>query len=125
MLDDLGVLDALMERGIVSTGFQYRDRRTGPIADLDLGVLSEDTRYPFRVQCEQCKLTPILLEVLERHGQRDGPLRPAAWSRPRPTGVRRRVTTEAGDTFTADWVLGRRRRQLAGAADRRRSPSRA
>ncbi len=37
MLADLGVLDALMERGIASTSFQYRDRRTGPIAELDLG----------------------------------------------------------------------------------------
>ncbi len=64
MLADLGVLDALLERGIVSTGFQYRDRRTGPIAELDLGVLAEDTPYPFRVQCEQSKLTPILLERL-------------------------------------------------------------
>ena len=106
MLDDLGVLGPLMEQGIVSTGFQYRDRRTGPIADLDLGVLSEDTRFPFRVQIEQSKLTPVILEVLERHGQRDGPLRPARGRRPRPTATSATVTTEAGDTFTADWVLG-------------------
>jgi 2-polyprenyl-6-methoxyphenol hydroxylase-like FAD-dependent oxidoreductase len=64
MLADLGVLDALMERGITSTTFQYRDRRTGPIAELDLGVLADDTAYPFRVQCEQSKLTPILLAAL-------------------------------------------------------------
>lgn len=64
MLADLGVLDALMECGITSTTFQYRDRRTGPIAELDLGVLADDTAYPFRVQCEQSKLTPILLAAL-------------------------------------------------------------
>ncbi|MBA2953614.1 FAD-dependent oxidoreductase [Nocardioides sp. MAH-18] len=105
MLDDLGVLEPLMERGLVSTGFQYRDRRTGPIADLDLGVLSEDTRFPFRVQLEQSKLTPIILEVLEgldnvtvHFGQRV--------VRAETDGASATVTTEAGDTFTADWVLG-------------------
>jgi 2-polyprenyl-6-methoxyphenol hydroxylase-like FAD-dependent oxidoreductase len=105
MLDDLGVLEPLMDRGLVSTGFQYRDRRTGPIADLDLGVLSEDTRFPFRVQLEQSKLTPIILEVLEgmdnvtvHFGQRV--------VQASTDGDSASVTTEVGDTFTADWVLG-------------------
>ncbi len=105
MLDELGVLEPLMERGLVSTGFQYRDRRTGPIANLDLGVLSEDTRFPFRVQLEQSKLTPIILEVLQamdnvtvHFGQRVV----AAET----DGETATVTTEAGDTFSADWVLG-------------------
>ncbi|WP_243057068.1 NAD(P)/FAD-dependent oxidoreductase [Nocardioides sp. SR21] len=105
MLDDLGVLEPVMERGLVSTGFQYRDRRTGPIADLDLGVLSEDTRFPFRVQLEQSKLTPIVLEILQgmdnvtvHFGQRV--------VQAETDGTTATVTTEAGDTFTADWVLG-------------------
>ena len=105
MLADLGVLDALLERGIVSTGFQYRDRRGGPIADLDLGVLAADTPYPFRVQCEQSKLTPILLEhllacesaavhfgqqVVEVVGEDEGAV----------------VRTGAGQEWPADWVIG-------------------
>ncbi len=105
MLDELGVLEPLIARGIVSTGFQYRDRRTGPIADLDLGVLAEDTRFPFRVQVEQSKLTPVILEVLDgmdnatvHFGQRV--------VQAETDGVTATVTTEAGDTFTADWVLG-------------------
>ncbi|GAA3203415.1 NAD(P)/FAD-dependent oxidoreductase [Actinocorallia longicatena] len=64
MLDDLGVLPALMERGLVSETFQYRDRGGGVVAELDLSLLAGDTRFPFRVQCEQSKLTPILLEAL-------------------------------------------------------------
>lgn len=105
MLDDLGVLEPLLERGLVSTGFQYRDRRTGPIADLDLGVLSEDTRFPFRVQIEQSKLTPVILAVLERmdnvtvhFGQRV--------VRAETDGTTATVTTASGETFSADWVLG-------------------
>lgn len=104
MLADLGVLDRLMARGLVSTGFQYRDRRTGPIADLDLGVLDADTPYPFRVQCEQSKLTPILLDELTMLGV------PAHFGHrvvgATTDGVTGTVTTDAGGTFTADWVLG-------------------
>lgn len=70
MLAELGVLDALLARGIVSTSFQYRDRATGPIAELDLSVLADDTPYPFRVQCEQSRLTPILRDALVAHGGR-------------------------------------------------------
>lgn len=105
MLADLGVLEALMARGITSTTFQYRDRRTGPIAELDLGVLADDTAYPFRVQCEQSKLTPILLEALlglpgaeVRFGQDvvDVRIDPDSAT----------VMTAAGATYTADWVVG-------------------
>ncbi|MFC9971093.1 FAD-dependent oxidoreductase [Spirillospora sp. NPDC127200] len=60
MLDDLGVMDELMDRGLVARTFQYRERRGGAVAELDLSVLEDDTPYPFRVQCEQSKLTPIL-----------------------------------------------------------------
>jgi 2-polyprenyl-6-methoxyphenol hydroxylase-like FAD-dependent oxidoreductase len=110
MLADLGVLDALIERGIVSTGFQYRDRTTGPIADLDLGILAADTPYPFRVQCEQSKLTPILLEVLQgiegvsvhfgQHVVEAGTSADGGAG-----GGRAWVRTEAGDRFEADWVI--------------------
>ncbi len=68
MLDGLGVLDRLLERGLVSRNFQYRARRGGVIAELDLSVLSGDTPYPFRVQCEQSKLTPILRDHLVAAG---------------------------------------------------------
>ncbi|WP_372734125.1 FAD-dependent oxidoreductase [Nocardioides sp.] len=105
MLADLGVLDGLLELGITSTTFQYRDRRTGPIAELDLGVLSEDTPFPFRVQCEQSKLTPILLAAL-----RELPGTQVVFGQ-QVTDVsdldeRPVVRTASGETFTADWVVG-------------------
>ncbi|WP_378738071.1 FAD-dependent oxidoreductase [Nocardia brasiliensis] len=64
MLQRLEVLDALLDKGIVARTFQYRERGGGAIATLDLGVLAQDTPFPFRVQCEQSKLTPILLDAL-------------------------------------------------------------
>lgn len=105
MLADLGVLAPLLDRGITSTTFQYRDRRTGPIADLDLSVLADDTAYPFRVQCEQSKLTPILLEALSAHPHAE------VLFGQRVVGVddlegRPVVRTEAGRAFEAEWVIG-------------------
>ncbi|NNH68500.1 FAD-dependent oxidoreductase [Nocardia uniformis] len=64
MLGTLGVLKPLLAKGIIASTFQYRERGGGEIATLDLAVLAEDTAYPYRVQCEQSKLTPILLATL-------------------------------------------------------------
>jgi 3-(3-hydroxy-phenyl)propionate hydroxylase len=69
MLGDLGVLEPLLGRGIIASTFQYRERRGGAIATLDLAVLAQDTPYPFRVQCEQSKLTPILWKALPASAQ--------------------------------------------------------
>ncbi|WP_235966512.1 FAD-dependent oxidoreductase [Micromonospora rubida] len=66
MLDALGVGADLLARGLVAPTFAYRDRREGLIAELDLAVLAGDTPYPYRVQCEQSKLTRILLAHLAR-----------------------------------------------------------
>ncbi|MFA1547881.1 FAD-dependent oxidoreductase [Actinomadura chokoriensis] len=113
MLDELGVLDALLERGLVSRTFQYRERRGGIIAELDLSVLSGDTPYPFRVQCEQSKLTPILREHLLEAG---GEVRFGAAVRdvlPHAGGVE--VAT-AGGRFRGDWLIGA---DGAGSAVRR------
>ncbi|MFB4307439.1 FAD-dependent oxidoreductase [Actinomadura sp. GTD37] len=104
MLDELGVLDALLERGLVSRTFQYRERRGGVIAELDLSVLSGDTPYPFRVQCEQSKLTPILREHLLAAG---GEVRFGAAVRavlPHAGGVE--AATSAGDRFRGGWLIG-------------------
>jgi len=35
------------------------------VATFDLGLLAEDTKYPYRVQCEQWKLTKLLRAELE------------------------------------------------------------
>ncbi|MEV0248652.1 FAD-dependent oxidoreductase [Nocardia sp. NPDC050712] len=69
MLDALGVLEALLAQGITASTFQYRERSGGVIATLDLGVLASDTAYPFRVQCEQSKLTPILMAALPSNAE--------------------------------------------------------
>ncbi|MCC5578379.1 FAD-dependent monooxygenase [Microtetraspora sp. AC03309] len=103
MLAELEVLDELLARGLVARTFQYRDRSGGPIASLDMDVLSGDTPYPFRVQCEQSKLTPILLDHLRRHG---GEVLFGREVRSLAVHADEVTATTVGDTFTGDWLIG-------------------
>lgn len=64
---DSGATDAMVNRGYVVRHYQYRDRRTGVVADFDLGVLANDTPYPFRLMLEQHKICYILLDLLAAH----------------------------------------------------------
>ena len=66
MLDGLGVVDQLLEQGLNCPTWQYRDTREGVIANWDLGVLKNDTGHPYRIQCEQYKLTRIIVAELEK-----------------------------------------------------------
>lgn len=65
MLDDLGLAQPLLDEGIVAHSYQFRDARSGPIVTLDYGVLAEHTRFPFRLQVEQSRLTSIALAALD------------------------------------------------------------
>jgi 3-(3-hydroxy-phenyl)propionate hydroxylase len=67
MLDDLGLADALIERGVIAPSYQFRDAKLGMIVDLEFDILKDDTRYPFRLQCEQSVLTGMANAALEAH----------------------------------------------------------
>ena len=67
MLQDLDVLDELIAQGLKAPVYQYRNRGSGNIIELDLGELQDETPYPFRLQCEQYKLARLLTARLERH----------------------------------------------------------
>jgi 3-(3-hydroxy-phenyl)propionate hydroxylase len=62
LLEECGVSAALVEMGLIAPTMQYRDRRDGKIAEFDFSLLKNDTRYPYRVQCEQFKLVGWLYE---------------------------------------------------------------
>jgi 3-(3-hydroxy-phenyl)propionate hydroxylase len=70
MLDDLGLVDEVIRRGLVEPLFRTWDRSTGKlIAEFDFGILKNDTRYPFAVQCEQHKLAGMAIERLRAFPQ--------------------------------------------------------
>ena len=64
LIERFGLNDKLIGMGVVSPVMQYRDR-AGWVVSFDFSVLKNDTRYPFRVQCEQYKLCELLLERLK------------------------------------------------------------
>jgi len=66
MLDAFGVTAPLMAQGLKAPRFQYRSKAHGLLADFDFGAIADATGNPYRVQCEQSKLTRILLDQLSR-----------------------------------------------------------
>jgi 3-(3-hydroxy-phenyl)propionate hydroxylase len=64
MLADLDVVRPLIAQGLIAPKFQYRNRRDGLIAEFDFGDIADQTRHPFRLQCEQSKLTRIIYDQL-------------------------------------------------------------
>jgi len=67
MFAESGVTRRLHELGILCPKWQFRGRAEGIVAEFDLGILSDITRYPYRLQCEQHKLVAILTEMLTGH----------------------------------------------------------
>jgi len=67
MLDALGLGEALLQEGIKVPEWQIRDRRNGIVAQFDLGLIGDRTRYPFRLHCEQHKLSHIAYEALKQY----------------------------------------------------------
>src|SRR5215468_2886669 len=64
MLNMFGVAAPLMAQGLKAPRFQYRSKKHGLLADFDFGAIADVTGNPYRVQCEQSKLTRILLDRL-------------------------------------------------------------
>jgi 3-(3-hydroxy-phenyl)propionate hydroxylase len=59
MLDELDLTKDLIAHGLVSPTWQIRQHESHDKALFDLSLLSRDTRYPFRLQCEQRVLTRL------------------------------------------------------------------
>ena len=63
----INVTKTLVDQGLVCHEWQFRDRTKGVVATFDLSHLSGETDYPFRLQCEQWKLTKALRAFVENH----------------------------------------------------------
>jgi 2-polyprenyl-6-methoxyphenol hydroxylase-like FAD-dependent oxidoreductase len=64
MLDRFGVTQSLIDQGLICPQWQFRDRASGPVATFDLGLLKGETNHPYRLQCEQWRLTRMLRDRL-------------------------------------------------------------
>ena len=67
MLDRLSIGQGLLEKGIKVPEWQIRDRKEGLVAQFDLGLIASETPYPFRLHCEQHKLSKLAYQALQAH----------------------------------------------------------
>src|SRR5437868_5708962 len=62
MLAELGLVEEVIRRGLIEPKFRIWDRASREItAEFDFGVLKDDTRFPYVVQCEQHKLANMTI----------------------------------------------------------------
>jgi 3-(3-hydroxy-phenyl)propionate hydroxylase len=64
MLDGLGAAKPLIAQGLKAPTFQYRTMRHGILAHFNFSAIADLTDHPYRLQCEQSRLTRILYEQL-------------------------------------------------------------
>lgn len=67
MLDTIGITPMLLDKGLKAPVYHWRDRTSGEVIDFDLSEISDVTRYPFRIQCEQYHLSRALAGGLEKY----------------------------------------------------------
>src|SRR5699024_4157484 len=66
-LDTYGVVDDMLREGLKVPDFQYRERHGGIIAKFNFEAISDVTKFPYRVQLEQSRLTRIVLNNIENY----------------------------------------------------------
>jgi len=66
MLEGLGLVEEVIRRDLIEPRFRIWDRATREIiAEFDFGLLKDDTRFPYVVQCEQHKLANMAITRLK------------------------------------------------------------
>jgi 3-(3-hydroxy-phenyl)propionate hydroxylase len=106
-LDRFGISEKLIDQGLVAPRMQYRDRH-GWMVELDFGSISQDTHHPYRVQCEQYKLTKLLADRLQQfaHANIHFSTQVNAVNQS-SDGVSVTLKSPQGDTvINGDWLIG-------------------
>ena len=101
MLEQLSVTQRLIALGLPCPAWQIRLHPGGERAVFDLAVLKDDTRHPYRLQCEQWKLSEALLEGLNKSRHADVRFAAAVVS-----------ATDRGDSVDVEIEAGGTREQL-------------
>lgn len=65
LLADLGLTEKLIPQGLIVREFQFRERSTNTAATFNMAHLNGLTKHPFRLQCEQYKMTQTVIELLK------------------------------------------------------------
>ena len=64
ILNHLGAAETLFGQGLRAPVYQFRDRQSGEVFAFDLGEIADRTAFPYRIQCEQHRVTDELVAKL-------------------------------------------------------------
>jgi 3-(3-hydroxy-phenyl)propionate hydroxylase len=67
MLDSLGVTEKLVAKGLIADKYQYRDRQSNEVAEFNMKLIADETKFPFRLQLEQYEMTQIVGDMLKAY----------------------------------------------------------
>lgn len=65
LLEETGVAEEMLKRGLKAEKVHYRDRKTGLYAEFNFTALSDVTKYPFRLQISQATYVEIVYEQIK------------------------------------------------------------
>ena len=101
MLQELGLVDSILQDGLVARHTQHRDRKTGVIAEFDMALLRGETNHPYRVQYEQFRYTRLV------HGRLDAEVKfDAAVATVSRNDDCVEITLEDGSRHQGDYLIG-------------------
>lgn len=67
MLDELGVADEIIRRGLKAPKYHFRERKSGEFVEFDLSELGNEVRFPYRIQCEQHVMAALLADRIQEN----------------------------------------------------------
>ena len=108
LLARFDISQQLIAQGLVARYMQQRDRREGVVAQFDMQLLEGLTQHPFRLQCEQWKLTRLLAARLRTMPNVQLVFDAAVSAVSQDAdGVSVSATVEGVDTrYTGAWLIG-------------------
>jgi 2-polyprenyl-6-methoxyphenol hydroxylase-like FAD-dependent oxidoreductase len=71
LLEEIDITGRMHDEGLVVPKYQFRDRTEGLVAEFDLGLLADETRYPYRLQINQQHLVRFLYDRLREDDRAD------------------------------------------------------
>lgn len=103
IIESLGLGTELLECGLRSPEFQVRQHQTSERVVFDLGMISDATRHPFRLQVEQHQYCDLAINALRERG-----VDVAFDTRVNAVSQDERVVNVVsdGETINASWVVG-------------------
>lgn len=104
LLDEYGLAEALLKQGTIARQWQYWIHGSDERAAFDISVIADVTKHPYRLQCEQFRLTRLIADRLAGN-----PLFTLLFDTA-VTGVSEdgdgvTVTTSGAQTFTTPWLI--------------------